>query len=108
MRSISLCPLAELENPGSRGFGQYNLFVVRKGDAVFAYRNRCPHRGIELEWVPDQFLDHAGRMIQCATHGALFLIENGACVAGPCQGQGLEAIACRVESGQIWVDLDED
>ncbi|MEE8263379.1 MAG: Rieske (2Fe-2S) protein, partial [Gammaproteobacteria bacterium] len=40
-------------------------------------------------WVPDQFLDETGNLLQCATHGALFRIEDGFCVAGPCTGASL-------------------
>jgi nitrite reductase/ring-hydroxylating ferredoxin subunit len=42
-------------------------------------------------------------MIQCATHGALFLIESGECVAGPCAGQSLQALACREDAEGIWL-----
>ena len=80
------------------------LFAVRKDGQVFAYRNRCPHRGIPLEWLPDQFLDHSASLIQCATHGALFLIDSGECVAGPCAGQALEALACTENHDGIWVE----
>ncbi|MFN3580175.1 MAG: Rieske (2Fe-2S) protein [Pseudomonas sp.] len=101
-----LCHLDQLPDPGSKGFtyqGQA-LFAVRQGSQVFVYENSCPHRGIPLEWVPDQFLDSSGRLIQCATHGALFLPENGACVAGPCAGQSLKARPCHINNGQVWLD----
>ncbi len=62
------------------------LFIVNKNNQLFAYQNQCPHLGIELNWEPDQFLDHDNVLIQCATHGALFVIESGECVAGPCLG----------------------
>ena len=72
---------------------------------IAAWADRCPHRGIALEWLPDQFLDHSGSLIQCATHGALFLIESGECVAGPCAGQMLQTLACQEQDGSIWVSL---
>ena len=102
-----LCNSDELAEGASRGFGQgdRSLLLVRREGQVFAYRNRCPHRGIPLEWQADQFLDVSASLIQCATHGALFLIESGECVAGPCAGESLEALACREQDDGIWVAL---
>jgi len=103
--AIALCRLDELDDPGSRGFevqGQ-RLFAVRQGQQVYVYRNNCPHRGIPLEWVPHQFLDRSGRLIQCASHGALFLPESGECVAGPCSGASLTLVPCHLADGQLWL-----
>ncbi|WP_148053418.1 Rieske 2Fe-2S domain-containing protein, partial [Pseudomonas fluorescens] len=66
---------------------------------------RCPHRGVGLEWHHDQFLDPSNSLIQCATHGALFLIEDGECVAGPCVGQALTAINRREDAQGLWIDV---
>lgn len=102
-----LCGNAELADASSRGFdidGQ-KLFAVRRASQVYVYINRCPHRGVGLEWKPDQFLDPSNSLIQCATHGALFLIEDGECVAGPCAGQFLTAVDCREDAQGIWISL---
>ncbi|MDM8350866.1 Rieske (2Fe-2S) protein [Pseudomonas sp. sp1636] len=102
---MRLCAPNELAEGQSRGFvidGE-KLFAVRKDGQVFAYRNRCPHKGIPLEWLPDQFLDHSASLIQCATHGALFLIDTGECVAGPCAGQSLKALSCEENREGIWL-----
>tara|TARA_R110002051_G_scaffold216514_1_gene280796 strand:+ start:14873 stop:15274 length:402 start_codon:yes stop_codon:yes gene_type:complete len=101
-----LCSMEALPDPGSKGFVHQSqaLFAVRQGQQVFVYENRCPHRGIPLEWVPDQFLDSSQRLIQCATHGALFLPESGECVAGPCAGAYLKARPCHISNGHLWLD----
>ncbi|WP_339844384.1 Rieske 2Fe-2S domain-containing protein [uncultured Halopseudomonas sp.] len=101
-----LCRLDQLADPGSLGV-EHNgemLMVIRQGDRAFVYLNRCPHRAIPLEWVPNQFLDSSGRLIQCASHGALFLPESGECVAGPCTGAYLQPRRCHISNGQIWLD----
>jgi nitrite reductase/ring-hydroxylating ferredoxin subunit len=100
-----LCAPQQLIEGQSRGFllDGINLLAVRRDGQVYAYRNRCPHRGVPLEWQADQFLDHSQSMIQCATHGALFLIESGECVTGPCAGQSLQALACREDAEGIWL-----
>ncbi|AVB13335.1 MULTISPECIES: Rieske (2Fe-2S) protein [Pseudomonas syringae group] len=102
-----LCTSSHLHEAQSRGFvlGGHALLAVRRQGEVFIYKNRCPHRGIALEWQPDQFLDSSASLIRCATHGALFLIENGECVAGPCEGQSLTAIQSREDAEGIWVSL---
>jgi nitrite reductase/ring-hydroxylating ferredoxin subunit len=99
--------LAALPGSQSRGFeiaGQ-KLLAVRKDGQCHVYRNSCPHRGIPLEWLPDQFLDASASLIQCATHGALFLIDSGECVAGPCAGQSLSRVGCHEDAAGLWLDL---
>ena len=109
MDAIRLCALeelpvgAELEGrefrpwPGRRE----SLFLVREGDKVHAYLNRCPHKGSPLNWSPDRFLDNERRYIVCATHGALFEIDKGICVAGPCRGDQLTRIDVEVRDGEV-------
>ena len=107
-----LCPSQGLGEGASRGFvlDELRLLVVRREGRVYAYKNRCPHRGVSLEWQPDQFLDSSASLIQCATHSALFLIESGECVAGPCAGQFLTALDCREDSQGIRItpQISED
>ena len=101
-----LCAGSDLAEAGSRGFeidGKM-LFAVRRGGQAYVYLNRCPHRGVGLEWQPDRFLDPSNSLIQCATHGALFLIEDGECVAGPCAGQSLTRVDSREDDQGIWVN----
>ena len=102
---IRLCASADLAEGQSKGFslGELKLLAVRKDATVHVYENRCPHRGVGLEWVADQFLDSSGSLIQCATHGALFLIDSGECVAGPCAGQALRNVAAIERDGSIWL-----
>src|SRR5690606_5054807 len=102
---IRLCAPLELAEGQSRGFviDQLNLLAVRRGGQVYVYLNRCPHRGIALEWQKDDFLADSGSLIRSATHGALFLIESGECVAGPCEGQALQMLECREDENGIWI-----
>jgi nitrite reductase/ring-hydroxylating ferredoxin subunit len=105
-----LCRLDELGDPASRGFSlrlgetRLEMFVVRRGDDLVGYRNNCPHTGAPLDWSPDQFLDADDKFIQCAMHGALFTVENGYCVLGPCAGQSLQRIPLQLRAGVVTVD----
>ncbi len=74
-------------------------------EGVRVYRNRCPHRGTPLDWQPGRFLDREGRHLVCATHCALFRLEDGHCVAGPCAGDALEALPTRAAEGRLVVEL---
>src|SRR5690625_5645282 len=88
-----LCRLEDIPDGGSLSLqsGGHDLFAVRTRDQVYLYRNNCPHDNVPLNWEPDQFMDASGTMIECVNHGALFVIETGECVAGPCLGDCLEA-----------------
>ena len=89
----------------SRGLqhGEHHLIAIKKDGQLHLYLNRCPHRGIPLEWLPDQFLDLDRAFIQCSTHGALFQIETGECIQGPCQGQSLTPIPFSIKDGTIYL-----
>lgn len=102
-----LCPSDCLTEGTSRAFsldGQA-LFGVRRQGQVFVYRNRCPHKGVPLNWAEADasFLDDSASLIHCAHHGALFLIESGECVAGPCEGEQLQALGCLEDTQGIWL-----
>ncbi|ARN72997.1 Rieske (2Fe-2S) protein [Oceanicoccus sagamiensis] len=99
----TLCHIDDIADEQSKGFNVDNdtFFAVKKGGQIYLYRNSCPHLGVELNWQQDKFLDMDGMLIQCSTHGALFLIEDGECVSGPCQGQQLQAVAFEIIDGQI-------
>lgn len=80
------------------------LFVVKKNSKLYAYVNRCPHTGAPLNWQDNQFLSYDSRYIQCSLHGAMFRIEDGACIAGPCPGTCLQSISVKVEDGLVVMD----
>ncbi|MAT66027.1 MAG: (2Fe-2S)-binding protein [Gammaproteobacteria bacterium] len=109
MTEARLCRLEDLDDPDSRGFevriaGETeSILVVRRGGSVHGYINRCPHAGSPLDWMPDQFLSLDKRHIQCATHDALFTLDAGECVAGPCVGDRLTPVALELVDG--WVCL---
>jgi len=103
---ISLIAIDEIEEGTSKGIEVNNLymFAVKKDDQIFLYWNRCPHLGTPLECEEDKFLDPAGALIICSTHGALFQIEGGQCLAGPCKGKHLQAIPFIADNGMVMVE----
>ncbi len=106
-----LCRTTDIEDPGSKSFElkikrkNRSIFVVHKDGKFFAYYNQCPHTGASLEWQEHQFLDLDRTLIQCATHDALFTINSGECIAGPCTGDALQTIPLSIENGEICLEL---
>jgi len=112
---LVLCHLEEIADGGAKGFYPDGgavpiaLFVLRRGKKLYAYKNRCPHLGSPLEMHDDRFLTTEGDFIVCATHGALFRIEDGTCVAGPCAGKSLEPLDVTCDDdGQMRLSLSAD
>ena len=58
--------------------------------------------------VPDRYLTRENDLILCGSHGALFRIGNGLCVAGPCAGKHLRPVPLQVESGFIMLAENVD
>ena len=79
-------------------------FVIRHGGQARAFVNRCAHVPVELDWQPGVFFDADGLYLMCATHGALYDPTTGACVGGPCRGQGLTALAVSEIDGNIFLE----
>lgn len=106
--AIPLCAIDEIEERTAKGFeiDGDNLFALKFDDQFRVYRNSCPHLGVELNWLEDQFFDLDGALIQCATHGALFDPLTGLCLAGPCRGQSLEALESHIADGQLYLNRE--
>lgn len=79
-----------------------SLIVVRQNQDVFVYLNSCPHIGSPLDFEPGRFLNLEKDLIQCSLHGALFTIEQGNCVSGPCEGKHLTAIPVEIKNGTVY------
>lgn len=102
---IKLCHIDELKEGQSLGFtlDDRHIFAVKKYEKIHVYENACPHLGIQLEMIPHQFLDSTHSLIQCSMHGALFRIEDGLCISGPCLEQHLKALEFKIENEQLYL-----
>jgi len=82
------------------GNGEYTdgLIVMRHVDGVSAWLNVCPHQGRMLNYAPGKLLQTDDGNIVCAAHGAVFDQRSGDCVAGPCKGACLRAVAVRIDA----------
>ncbi|MFG1346294.1 Rieske 2Fe-2S domain-containing protein [Xanthobacter autotrophicus DSM 431] len=87
------------EDGGARPF---RIVVVRTGARDFVgYVNACPHQGTWLNIGGGEFFNKDGTRLRCGRHGALFDIESGSCVDGPCEGKSLEPIALAVVGDDV-------
>ena len=103
-------PLITLDSIEDGGFAEVeasldgdaeSLILHRSGASIRAWLNVCPHAGRRLDWAPGKFLKSKEGHLICAAHGASFELERGDCVAGPCRGDSLRAVAVEVRDGQV-------
>ena len=115
-KGTTLCQLVEIPDGDTKGFrlgeGEWPLrgLLVRNGNVVNGFVNRCPHAGHQLSFRPDRFLTPDKALILCQSHGALFDKDSGRCVGGPCVGESLTPVPILVEGGfvQLAADVDID
>ena len=96
-----ICMMEDIPEREARAYDTPNcdtIFITQRDGMFCAYRNVCPHLQVELEFLENQFLDRDQEYIECSTHGALFLVETGECISGPCLGQSLEKVEISVHS----------
>ena len=110
MDKEELCLLKDIEDNGAAGMiarvsgKQRNIFVVRQGEDIHAYVNWCPHNQVLIDQIPGQFFNGDKTMLRCSKHDALFQINDGLCVEGPCVGENLQALRSHVENGVIYLE----
>lgn len=91
--AIPLCNARDLVNGGDAVpfdvvyLGQTcRAFAIRFKGQAHAYLNRCSHVAMEMDYQPNRFFDDTGDWLLCATHGAAYRPDSGACAGGPCRG----------------------
>lgn len=107
--AIPICASASLADGGkgvrfpvTAGGEDRTGFVIRYGNKIYGYLNRCAHVPIELDWNEGDFFESSGTYLMCSTHGALYVPESGRCAGGPCRGGSLRPIAVFEKGDQIF------
>jgi nitrite reductase/ring-hydroxylating ferredoxin subunit len=103
-----LCVLTDIPDGEARGFlpsarREDRVFVVRRGGAVHAWLNTCPHNWRPLDWAKDKFLAKPGGDIVCFAHGAHFDVSTGVCTSGVCEGERLIPVPVSLIDGAVMV-----
>jgi nitrite reductase/ring-hydroxylating ferredoxin subunit len=97
-----VCPLDAFPAEGKLAavIAGWHVILVREGEVLFAFNDRCPHQGATLS--PGKLRRGA---IICPLHGARFKVDTGECI-----GEAylpLRVFAVRVEDGAVLVALPE-
>ncbi len=71
------------------GKESFRLIVLRSGDAVFGYVNRCAHFGVPLAEKIEQLIFKPHQSLSCNVHYARYGWQDGGCQSGDCDGEGL-------------------
>ncbi|MDO5659199.1 MAG: Rieske 2Fe-2S domain-containing protein [Paracoccus sp. (in: a-proteobacteria)] len=105
-----LCQLADLPEGQARGFlphpqARRQVIVMRRGNGVVAYWDSCPHYagGTPMAWRKDAYLNGDATHFACHAHGALFDIDSGECVIGPCLGRRLTRVPVQLCNGAVLI-----
>ena len=104
-----LCLLSDLEEMQTieLTIEERQLFAIRQDNQLYAYWNSCPHMGVPLNWMPEKFLDLDGIFLQCSSHGALFKVDDGECVGGPCVGDHLTPVSLKRDGDQYFIAANQ-
>jgi Rieske Fe-S protein len=73
------------------------VFLIKNNDKVTALSSTCTHLGCRVAW------DAKAALLKCPCHGGTY-DRNGVVKAGPPPAP-LAALATRIESGQVMVEL---
>lgn len=118
-----VCPAGSIERGAARAFSlsriaengearPFPIVVIRTlADDYYGYINVCPHEGVWLNIGAGEFFSRDRAFLRCGRHGAIFEIDGGLCVDGPCKGGSLEPIALVVVGRDVClcgVQLVED
>ena len=116
MSDLKLIGSSEGLEDGGKGF-RFDLvdqqgevtpaFVIKYDYQFFAYKNKCGHIAVQLDYMPGEFFSDEGQTLICATHGAEYAPDTGACLGGPCYGVGLEKLDVIEQQGQLFLQSDQ-
>lgn len=108
MSASQLCRFSEVPDGGACVIDEERagrpVVVVRRGQQVWAYVNRCPHFSVPLDFEPGTVFCYKAQVLMCAHHSALFRFDDGRCIEGPCEGAALEAVLVEIDPNE-WVVL---
>lgn len=102
-----LCALDDIPDTGlalewGEGLQAFRLALVRRGHEVTAFLNVCAHFGIRLNARPGLgFVDPATGRLVCHAHYARYAPDDGRCLSGDCDGEGLTQVPVSLRDGKV-------
>jgi nitrite reductase/ring-hydroxylating ferredoxin subunit len=104
-----LCQLSDLPDGGGRVFSfgpddnPFRLILLRSGETVIAWHNRCPHFGQPLALKDEWLILKPHTTLSCNVHYARFRWHDGVCESGDCEGESLTAVPVSIRDGQVLI-----
>ncbi len=89
--------------PGTDKRPREALLLLGSDGEPRAYVNRCRHLPIPIDAGSRRYLTNDKQHLLCGTHGALFQLDDGMCVAGPCLHLALESLPIEIHDGALFV-----
>lgn len=96
------CPIGETEE----GYPREALVVRDAAGEVRAYLNECQHLPIPIDSGSGDYLSEDGQYLLCSTHGALYRLDDGMCIEGPCIGDALVPLPIELDDDGVWILVD--
>lgn len=98
---VRACRLAQLgeDQPVHADIGQYPVYLVRTGGAVYALRDECTHQAVPLSDG-----EVTGGAIECWLHGSRFDLATGRVLSPPAT-RPVAVFAVRVDGGDVFLRL---
>jgi nitrite reductase/ring-hydroxylating ferredoxin subunit len=104
-----LCALDDIVDGGAllltlgEGDPAFDLVVLRSGNELYGYLNRCAHFEIPLAKRQEHLVFEAHRTLSCNVHYARYDWHDGRCISGECAGEHLVAVPLQLQDGQVLV-----
>jgi nitrite reductase/ring-hydroxylating ferredoxin subunit len=78
------------------------ILIRLESGEVRAFKNECQHLPMRLD-IRDPFTywDTSCKHLHCSSHGALFRLDDGLCLSGPCAGQHLVQLPIEIKNGEV-------
>lgn len=86
---------------GHDGKPREGLVLLGSDGEPRAYLNRCRHLPVPIDGGSKQYLTRGGEYLLCGLHGALYRLDDGVCIAGPCLHLALEKLTVLEENGVL-------
>jgi nitrite reductase/ring-hydroxylating ferredoxin subunit len=103
MTFAKVAKVEDLKNGQSKAVevGGKSIAVFNVDGKFYAIDQTCPHKGGPLaEGTVEEMT------VQCPWHGAIFSLETGAGIAGPC-GNGVHSYQTRVSGDDLEIDAGD-
>lgn len=107
-----LCALEDIPDGQAKDFAfgegteAFRLLVLRSGENVWGYINKCPHFGVPLNVEPGRFTLFDHTYLYCSVHCAMFRFEDGYCEDGPCTGDSLVKVPLMINDTRVCIAME--